>query len=36
LIFVIALARAGSEMSAIRTEAPSRRKRIVVSRPIPL
>ena len=31
-----AVVRAGCEMSAIRTEAPSRRKRWVVSKPIPL
>ena len=31
-----AVARAGSEMSAIRTAAPSRAKRMVVSRPMPL
>ena len=33
---VVAFERAGSEISAIRTEAPSRRKRKVVSKPIPL
>lgn len=32
----IAVASAGSEMSAMRTEAPSRAKRMVVSRPMPL
>lgn len=31
-----AVARAGSEMSAMRTSAPSRAKRMVVSRPMPL
>lgn len=36
LTLEMALTRAGSEMSAIRTEAPSRANRIVVSRPIPL
>ncbi len=36
LTLEMALARAGSEMSAIRTEAPSRAKSMVVSRPIPL
>ena len=34
--FDSATARAGSEMSAIRTAAPSRAKRMVVSRPMPL
>ena len=34
--FDMAVARAFSEMSAIRTAAPSRAKRMVVSRPIPL
>ena len=35
-IFSVAFSKAGSEISAISTEAPSRRNRIVVSRPIPL
>ena len=34
--FDTAAARAGSDMSAIRTAAPSRAKRMVVSRPMPL
>ena len=34
--FERAFSRAGSEMSAMRTAAPSRAKRMVVSRPIPL
>ncbi len=34
--FAEALSKAGAEMSAIRTLAPSRAKRIEVSRPIPL
>lgn len=34
--FESAVARAGSDMSAIRTAAPSRAKRMVVSRPMPL
>ena len=36
LILVRALSRAGMDMSAMRTLAPSRRKRMVVSRPMPL
>ena len=36
LTLVRAVARAGSEISARRTEAPSRAKRMVVSRPMPL
>ena len=34
--FAWAFARAGSEMSAMRTAAPSRAKSMVVSKPIPL
>ena len=34
--FWTAVARAGSDMSAMRTAAPSRAKRMVVSSPIPL
>ena len=34
--FASAVARAGSDMSAMRTAAPSRAKRMVVSRPMPL
>ena len=34
--FESAVARAGSDMSAIKTAAPSRAKRMVVSRPMPL
>lgn len=34
--FAIAFSKAGSEMSVINTLAPSRRNRIVVSRPMPL
>ena len=34
--FSTAAVRAEVEMSVMRTEAPSRRKRIVVSRPMPL
>ena len=34
--FDSAVARAGSDMSTIRTAAPSRAKRMVVSRPMPL
>ena len=34
--FWTAVAKAGSDMSAMRTAAPSRRKRMVVSSPIPL
>ena len=35
-IFWTAVVRAGVDMSVMRTEAPSRRKRMVVSRPMPL
>lgn len=35
-IFSRAEVKAGVEMSSMRTEAPSRRKRMVVSRPMPL